>query len=94
MGQGEYSGTPLVRVYQLAPGAVSGVDAAADCGLPGAGNRRRIPRRYGASDTVVILQPLVELSGMIVYLWWVPQRLLKTTAVPDNGSTINSDRYD
>ncbi len=36
-----------------------------------------LPASWSIVVTIVVLQPLVELTGMIVYLWWIPQRLLK-----------------
>ncbi len=36
-----------------------------------------LPESWSAVVTVVVLQPLVELTGMMVYLWWVPSQLLK-----------------
>lgn len=36
-----------------------------------------LPDTWSVVVTIVVLQPLVELTGMLVYLWWVPQRLLK-----------------
>lgn len=35
-----------------------------------------LPESWSVVVTIVVLQPLVELLGMVVYLWWVPQRLL------------------
>jgi ACR3 family arsenite transporter len=37
-----------------------------------------LPDTWSVVVTIVVVQPLVELTGMIVYLWWVPQRLLKS----------------
>lgn len=28
--------------------------------------------------TIVVIQPLIELAGMMVYLWWVPARLFRS----------------
>lgn len=36
-----------------------------------------LPDAWSVVVTVVVLQPLVELTGMIGYLWWVPRRLLQ-----------------
>ncbi|WP_448572802.1 hypothetical protein [Trichothermofontia sp.] len=38
-----------------------------------------LPESWSVVVTIVVVQPLVELMGMMVYLWWVPQRLLKDT---------------
>jgi ACR3 family arsenite efflux pump ArsB len=36
-----------------------------------------LPDSWAVVVTIVVVQPLVELAGMMVYLWWVPQRLLR-----------------
>ncbi|MBF2035671.1 MAG: arsenic resistance protein [Leptolyngbyaceae cyanobacterium T60_A2020_046] len=36
-----------------------------------------LPDTWAVVVAIVVVQPLVELTGMIIYLWWVPQRLLK-----------------
>ncbi|UIE37213.1 hypothetical protein [Leptodesmis sichuanensis] len=41
-----------------------------------------LPESWSVVVTIVVLQPLVELTGMMVYLWWVPQRLLKDRSAP------------
>jgi ACR3 family arsenite transporter len=41
-----------------------------------------LPETWSVVVTIVVLQPLVELTGMVGYLWWVPQRLLKTPHAP------------
>jgi len=41
-----------------------------------------LPESWSAVVTIVVLQPLVELTGMMVYLWWVPYQLLKTPRQP------------
>ena len=28
-------------------------------------------------SAIIVAQPLVELFGMVFYLWWVPRRLFK-----------------
>ncbi|WP_448565064.1 arsenic resistance protein [Trichothermofontia sp.] len=38
-----------------------------------------LPDTWSVVITIMVLQPFIELTGMIIYLWWVPQRLLKTT---------------
>lgn len=37
-----------------------------------------LPDTWSVVVTIVVVQPLVELTGMMVYLWWLPQRLLKS----------------
>ncbi len=37
-----------------------------------------LPESWSVVVTIVVLQPLVELTGMMVYLWWIPQQLLKS----------------
>lgn len=39
-----------------------------------------LPDTWSVVVTIVVVQPLVELTGMIVYLWWLPQHLLKNPA--------------
>ena len=34
-----------------------------------------LPPSYEAAIVVIVFQSLVELFGMVVYLWWVPQKL-------------------
>lgn len=38
-----------------------------------------LPDTWSVVITIVVLQPLIELTGMIIYLWWVPQRLFQDT---------------
>ncbi|HIK43349.1 MAG TPA: arsenic resistance protein [Leptolyngbyaceae cyanobacterium M65_K2018_010] len=35
-----------------------------------------LPETWSVVVTIVVLQPLVELTGMLAYLWWIPQHLL------------------
>lgn len=36
-----------------------------------------LPPEWGIVVTIVVLQPLVELFGLMIYLWWVPNQLLR-----------------
>lgn len=38
-----------------------------------------LPANYELTVVVIVFQSLVELVGMVVYLWWVPRILFKTT---------------
>ncbi len=41
-----------------------------------------LPDDWSIVVTIVVLQSLIELIGMIGYLWWVPQRLIKARSTP------------
>ncbi len=36
-----------------------------------------LPPEWGIVVTIAVLQPLVELFGLMIYLWWVPNQLLR-----------------
>lgn len=36
-----------------------------------------LPADWETTVVVVVFQPLVELFGMVVYLWWLPHHLFK-----------------
>jgi ACR3 family arsenite efflux pump ArsB len=39
-----------------------------------------LPPSWEAAVVVIVFQSLVELFGMIAYLWWVPRRLFPHSA--------------
>ncbi len=39
-----------------------------------------LPAQFAAAVVVVVYQPLVELLGMLFYLWFVPKKMFKDTA--------------
>jgi ACR3 family arsenite efflux pump ArsB len=39
-----------------------------------------LPAGWEAAVVTIVLQSLVELAGMLVYLWWIPQRLFPAPA--------------
>lgn len=49
-----------------------------------------LPRGWEVAAVVIVVQSLVELFGMVVYLWWVPQRLFRQASVVQQNAS--SDR--
>jgi len=39
-----------------------------------------LPPEWEIVVTIVVLQPLIELTGLMIYLWWIPYKLLKDSA--------------
>ena len=40
-----------------------------------------LPSSFGLTAVAIVFQSLVELIGMVAYLWWVPKRLFPETTV-------------
>ena len=38
-----------------------------------------LPAGWETTVVVVVFQSLVELFGMLAYLWWLPQRLFRSS---------------